>query len=230
MIPIALSSLFLKRTIHIMKTFILSLIAFSATTALFAQPADEYKPAHYYDKKEGTRVDGFVNTSREIFHNFHFRKNLGDVETEKISTARITGMVIEQDSFAVIRNFYVESASSNANNVVVPVALGKVLETGAVNLYEATYMSDRGQTTMYSATSQGSIGPMKGKTKSTFVVQQQGTKKFVTVEVGVDDFVKQMSSFLKMSAPIVERVKAKEYYYDKTPQLVHDFNEWYKNR
>jgi len=209
-----------------MKTFILA-VAFSFTTTLLLAQ-DEYKPAHYYDK-EGARVDGFVNTTRWVFHNFQFKKALQD-EPEKISTLRITSMVIEQDSFAVVRNFYVESSSSNANTMNVPVALGKVLETGAVNLYEASYIADPAHTTMYNATSMASVGPLKGKTKSIFLVQQQGTKKFVAVEVGVNDFVKQMSSFLKMSTPIVERVQNKEYYYDKTPQLVHDFNAWYKSR
>jgi hypothetical protein len=209
-----------------MKTFTLAIAALLTTIALFAQE-DEYKPAHYYDTK-GNRVDGFVNTTRGVYHNFQFKKTLQD-EPEKIMTLRLTAMVIEQDSFAVIRNFNVESASSNAD-INIPVALGKVLETGQVNLYEANYIADAVHTTQYNASSMASIGPMKGKTRSTYIVQTQGTKRFYSVEVGIDDFIKQMSSFLKMSAPIVEKLKSRAYSNSKSQQLVRDFNAWYINR
>ena len=139
-------------------------------------------------------------------------------------------MVIEQDSFAVIRNFSVESASSNANTIIIPVALGKVLETGIVNLYEAAYPADAAQTTMYGSSTTDITPFLKKKVRTAYVVQQQGKNKFVTVEVGVNDFIKQMSKFMKISIPIVERLEKKEYYYEKTQQLVRDFNEWYKNR
>jgi hypothetical protein len=210
-----------------MKTFILAIAVSFITITLFAQKEEEYKSAHYYDKK-GNRVDGFVNTTRGIFYNFEFKKTLQG-EPEKILTLRLTAMVIEQDSFAVISNFNVESSSSEAM-INIPVALGKVLETGQVNLYEVTYVADAAHTTMYNATSMASVGPMKGKVKSTFIVQQQGTRRYVAVEVGIDDFIKQMSSFLKMSVPIVERLKGREYSYPKSQQLVRDFNEWYKSR
>jgi len=226
MISVSPGWLLLRLTYYFMKTFILTIAVCFTTTLLFAQ--DEYKPAHYYDK-DGQRFDGFVNTTRGVFNNFQFKKTLND-EPVKILTQRAMGMVIEQDSFAVIRNFYVESNSSNANTMNIPVALGKVLESGPVNLYEATYVADPAHTTIYNTLPAASIGPLKGKTKSIYVVQQQGSKKFVAVEVGVDDFVKQMSSFMKMSAPIVERLKNKEYYYDKTQQLVRDFNAWYTSQ
>lgn len=209
-----------------MKILSLAAFIFLSTTTLFAQE-DEYKSAHYYDR-DGNRVDGFVNTTRGVFYNFQFKKTLSD-EPEKISTLKLTAMVIEQDSFAVIRNFNVESTNSEAM-MNVPVALGKVLETGMVNLYEATYVADAAQTAQYNASSMASVGPMKGKTKSIFLVQQTGTKRFVAVEVGINDFIKQMSSFFKMSAPIVEQIKNREYSYPKSQQLVHDFNEWYKSR
>jgi hypothetical protein len=209
-----------------MKILSLAAFIFLSTTTLFAQE-EEYKPAHYYDR-DGNRVDGFVNATRGVFYNFQFKKTLSD-EPEKISTLKLNAMVIEQDSFAVIRNLNVESTNSEAM-MNVPVALGKVLETGMVNLYEATYVADAAQTAQYNASSMASVGPMKGKTKSIFIVQQTGTKRFVSVEVGINDFIKQMSSFFKMSAPIVERIKNREYSYPKSQQLVHDFNAWYKSR
>jgi len=197
------------------------------TATLSAQ--ENYKPAHYYEY-DGKRVDGFINTSFDIVRSFQFKKTILQEEPEKIKTWKQIAVVIEQDSFAILHNFKVESDVSN-EMIDVPYGLGKVLATGKVTLYELHYISD-GQgykkPTVFGPDNRYTYrytGPA-----SVYVVQQRGSQRGIAVEKGIDDFIKQMTLYFKMSAPIVEKLKNKEYYYDTSPQLVRDFNTWYDNR
>ena len=204
-----------------MKLLSLATLAFFVTTTLLAQE-EEYKPAHYYDK-EGNRVEGYFSERGSTLRVLLFKKNLQS-KPEKLKTKTLISLVVGQDSLAVLRNFEVESDASNMM-INIPVGLGKVLETGKVNLYEAYYLSD--------GLKVGALNPEYGvnrKVRSIFIVQQQGSEKFYAVERGIDDYIRQMTMYFKISPPIIEKLNNREYSYPQTQHLVHDFNDWYKNR
>jgi hypothetical protein len=209
-----------------MRTLLWAVLMLFTTAGLYGQ--ENYKAARYYEWN-GKRVDGFINMSFEIAMHFQFKKTLED-KPEKIKTWKQIAVVVEQDSFAVLHNFKVESDASDAM-VNIQYGLGKVLETGKVNLYDVHYISDGvGEKVYRIGATYTTPSATSLRSRSVFLVQQQGSERAIAVEKGIDDFIKQMTVYFKMSAPIVERLKNKEYSYDKAPQLVHDFNTWYSNR
>jgi hypothetical protein len=60
-----------------------------------------------------------------------------------------------------------------------------------------------------------------------YLLQQKGSETVTPVEMGLDEFIDQMSFYFKMSEEIVSRIKRKEYSYRTTEKLVQDFNAWY---
>ena len=203
-----------------MRACLVGLLLF-ATCRVLAQ-SGEFRPGWYYDKSGG-KISGFLNTS-EIFSHLKFKTTLDESEFVKIKLSKFDAFVTGTDSFTVIRNFKVESEWSNYT--ITATGVGKVLEVGNIILYEVYYMGRNlnGSATMSSGGSQ-----MAGA-QYVYVIKQKGTDKAIGVEKGIDDFVLQMNTFFRMNPELCERIRKKEFSYLKVQQLVHEYNEWYRNR
>ena len=206
-----------------MRIYILLLCLVALKT--YAQD-DPFKTGRYYDKK-GKMVTGFIDLSEVLRNTLRYKPTLNGV-VEELRASALKGFVVESDSFIMIRNFVVESTYSNSYSNTVGLGLGRVLETGKVVLYQV-YYTDRGGTGGYNYSPSYSSGLNKAL-RNTFLVRQDGSNKVMEAEMGIDDFVKQMNEYFRMSPEICKRITNKEYSYLKVQQLVKDFNEWHRNR
>ena len=197
------------------------MIVVFATCKVLAQ-SGEFKSGWYYDRS-GAKISGFLNTS-EIFSHLKYKPSLDESEFVKIKLSKFNAFVIGSDSFTVVRNFKVESEWNTST--VTASGVGKVLEIGNIILYEVYYKGgDRAANLTV-----GSGSDQMAGAQYVYVIKLKGTDKAIGVEKGIDDFVLQMIPYFKMNSELYERIKKKEFSYIKVQQLVHEYNEWYRNR
>lgn len=191
--------------------------------ALYAQTPVELKAAHYYDL-DGKKIHGFVDTTFSTVLKSKYVLFAESVQGDRrhIKAAKIQSIVTTTDSVVILQNFNVEMEASN-RMFLVPVGVSRVITAGEVTLYDVYY---RGNVLYAEAT----YGPKAGNYRHTYLLKQRGSDRLTFVEVDLNDFIVQMSAYFRMSQEIYERIQKKEYSYRKLPELVTDYNTWYKNR
>lgn len=180
----------------------------------FAQDSQFIPGTCYY--LDGKKAEGLLDVSNML--KYVMFKPSEDAEPQKIKTSKMLSMIIDSDSFAVIRDFSVESELSD-KLVVMPVGIGKVLEEGKVFLYQIYYAVDAPSGLLNAPLGSNSnifYRTYKKLTRSVYGVRPLGTGRVVTVEVDVDDFITQMTSYFGASKEICDKIRNKEYSYPKT--------------
>jgi hypothetical protein len=202
-----------------MKSILIAAFVFFAFAVNGQESA--YKPAYYYDKK-GSRIEGFVDTSFVISEYVKFKNTLASEEI-KLRAYSVQALIIEPDSFFVVRNFRVEGDYSNMMRTVT-AGFAKVIETGPVNLYQAFYLSNAsGGYSSFGSTTGGGIR----RSNFTYLLSMDPKKTPLSVEMGIDDFVKQMTKYFQDSPEICDRIRKKEFSYPKIQLLVKEYNKWH---
>jgi hypothetical protein len=148
-------------------------------------------------------------------------------DVKRVPGHKLKAFTIARDSFAVLRHFKI---FGDKYLVDVPIGFGKVIVgDGKVILYNNT-STDFTQTDGGLLLSSGMSMQLATSTTTTFLVQQRGGTNVMAIEMGIEEFVTQMSQYLKISDEIVAKIKNREYSYFKTEQLIRDFNAWFRAR
>jgi len=140
--------------------------------------------------------------------------SVSKADPTNVSTSAVRSFTILTDSFTILRNFKMFGLKSR---VRVQRAIGQVVVgDGKVILYNCNFRNiDR-------------YGPGSNDYNTHYLngylVQISGGDELIAVEEGINEFVPQMSMFLKDSEEIVTRVKNREYSYFKIEQLIRDYN------
>ena len=212
-------------------TISLLLISIASATA-----QEVFRPGTYYDQKDRS-VSGFIAippsagwtvgplAPRDASNSYILYKSDSLGDTNKIPGHKLKSFTIARDSFAVLRHFKIFGDKYLEE---VPIGFCRVIVgDGKVILYTNTssdYLYTDGGI-LVGGTSMGTPS-----TSTTLLVQQRGGTHIMAVEMGIEEFVTQMSQYFKINDEIVAKIKNREYSYFKTEQLVRDFNAWFRAR
>lgn len=195
--------------------------------------AQDFQPGRYYDRK-GKRVDGYLLTIPLYYKappEILFKENLNDPEPEVVKVGNMKGLVIGVDTFAILHEFRAEGTVATYVSVIAGIA--RVLEVGKVTLYEYKFIE------MIPASPgilEAFLNPVaewttrQGYATTNYLLQQAGKNDIFAARIDQREFNRQMSDYLKMNQPLSDSIRAGSYSNKNTPELIHRFNAWYKQR
>lgn len=175
----------------------------------------QFKSGHYYTK-DGTKVTGLLrfNYGSTLLAS----KAYGDCsvifKTEKkgkkieFKTNEICCFVIENDSFAIIKNF------KPGKLITYPQDFAKVLQSGRINLYH--YYTMVGSGNQYGATA---------NTVKTWIIEKDGKADKLTL----NKFYELMPLYLADFPILLEKVNTMQLNYYDAEQVIKMYNDFWKN-
>jgi hypothetical protein len=193
-------------------------------------PAQDFQPGRYYDRK-GKRVEGYL-LNLPIYYKappeILFKKNLSDPEPEVIKVGNMKGLVIGTDTFAILREFRAEGTV--AMYVTVNAGIARVLEVGKVTLYEYKFIE---VIPASPGILEAFLSPLaqdrQGYATTNYLLQADKNDIFAA-RIDQREFNRQMSDYLKMNQSLSDSIRAGAYSNKNTPEVIHKFNTWYKQR
>lgn len=187
--------------------YYVSVILLALTFQFQTSLGERFASGHYYTK-EGNKIEGLIKFNRATFSAFGSKpssikfKASSDAKTVKLTADDITSFVIGADSFAIIRNFKINSISGDYVQ-----DFAQVVETGPINLFIHKSSSSDGK-----ATYEHDNAVLSNNKNGYF---------------GIWNFVKQreeIAMYFSDRPDLVEKILNKK---DETPlqELVRDFNK-----
>lgn len=193
--------------------------------------AQDFQPGRYYDGK-GKRIDGYL-LSLPLYYKappeILFKKNLNDPEPEVIKVGNMKGLVIGTDTFAILHEFRAEGTV--ATYVSVTAGIARVMEVGKVTLYEYkfTEVIPASPGILWALLNLG-IFERQGYATTNYLLQQANKNDVFAARIDQREFNRQMSDYLKMNQSLSDSIRAGVYSTKNTPEVIHKFNTWYKQR
>jgi len=160
----------------------------------------------YYDNNNNC-IDGLIRFEFNQDNFFLFKNAFGD-KTQKVKAKEMTGFVVLGDSFAIIRNFEIDSIFSRAKALRFKEGFAQVLETGEINLYkhQAVINYRIVNTFLLSRSSEG--------LNKYFTIRKRDTNWFAT----------EVSAYLKDDEELSSSIKNKELRFSELRQIVKRYN------
>ena len=220
----------------LVRAYSLTAISLFLISITSAAAEEVFRPGTYYDHKD-RKVSGFIAiptsatwtmglAPRDVSNSYILFKSDSLGDATKVQGHKLKSFTVERDSFAVLRHFKFPGVK---DMVDVPIGFCKVVVgDGKVILYTNTSTDYDGSARGIALNVSVSVGTANANTA--FLVQQRGGTYVMPVEMGIEEFISQMSEYMKISDVIVARLKNREYSYFKTEQLVRDFNTWFRER
>jgi hypothetical protein len=193
--------------------------------------AQDFQPGRYYDRK-GKREEGYL-LSFPLYYKappeILFKKNLSDPEPEVIKVGNMKGFVIGADTFSILHEFRAEGTV--AVYVTVNAGIARVLEVGKVTLYEYKFVE---VIPASPGILEAFLSPVaqdrQGYATTNYLLQQAGKNDIFAARIDRREFNRQMADYLKMNQSLSDSIRAGAYSNKNTPEVIHKFNTWYKQR
>lgn len=168
----------------------------------------QFKKGYYYDK-DGKKVEGLLKFSYggNAFTNksdgdclLVFRENQG-AKKIKFTTNDICCFVIENDSFAIIKNFKLNAV------VTYPQDFAEVIHSGDINLYR------------YYSIVQGQYGTT---TVKDWVIEKNGKTDKLTRK----KFKELLPTYLSDYPELFDKISRRELRYDDSERIIEMYNDF----
>lgn len=187
--------------------YYISVILLALICQFQTSTAEKFLSGHYYTK-EGKKIEGLIKYNRATFSAFGSKassikyKASSDDKPIKLTAEDITSFVIGADSFAIIKNFKINSVNGEYEQ-----DFAQVIERGPINLFMHR-----------SASSDGKVSYDNDR----YVISNEKNGCF-----GIWNFVKQreeIAKYFSARPDLVEKILNKK---DETPflDLVRDYNK-----
>jgi hypothetical protein len=161
---------------------------------------------YYYDT-DNNCIDGLIRFEFNQDNFFLFKNTYGD-KTQKIKAKEMTGFVVLTDSFAIIRDFEIDSIFSRAKPLRFKEGFSQVLETGEVNLYKHQAV-------------------INYRIVNTFLLSRnsEGLNKYFTIRKrDTNWFAIEVAAYLKDDEELSKAIKNKEMRFSELRQIVKRYN------
>lgn len=200
------------------KIFISFFLVF-LSNLLYSQDKVKFWKGCYYTKA-GYQINGFLafkpNARRIVLYapNEH-------AQPERIKARRLSGFVIDKDSFAIISDFFVEGVYQDRIWARKP-DVAKVLEVGSVNLYLCHYIEST--TEMIGHSSNSTFHRRDYSIIPVYVLRRKDSPLLQSVPESQASFNKVMSKYFEDDPNLAEEIANGKYANRTTPELVRRFN------
>lgn len=186
---------------------------------VFAQKVKDDRTSHlgyiqgYYYSNSGLCVDGLIRFEFNQDNYFLFKLAYGEKST-KVRAKDIQGFVILADSFAIIKNFEIDSLFSRAKSLSYKEGFAQVLETGELNLLKH----------------QAVINFRIVNTYLLYKTSDESKKLFTIRKRDAAWFAEELSGYLKDDEATSKAIKSKELQFKQLQQIVRAYNKNYAER
>ena len=178
---------------------------------LFADSNAQFKKGYYYDK-ENNKVPGLiklhygatlVNKKSDGYCDITF-KETDDGKHTRFTTTDINSFVIGSDSFAIVRDFYMDAYTHFGQD------FAEVVETGKINLYR--YYTTINFTNYT-------------KTMTVWLVEKNGKINYIDKRRFKNEFANR---YLADNPEIITQIKTKDLKFRDMQEIVKLYNDYFK--
>jgi len=172
----------------------------------------QFKKGQYYTHN-GEKVEGLLkyvigggNGRKTEGHNYIYFKKYKKIKKKdqiKLTTNEIKSFVIEQDSFAIVKNFSINSTYYQKD-------FARVLESGRINFYIHN-------TSMSTHTPNG----MMKQTRSVQLIEKNGRVDRLKLK----SFKSLMPGYVSDCPELSEKVNSRKLWYDKVRIIIQVYNQ-----
>lgn len=157
-----------------------------------------------------------------MFYNYsngklEYREKFYDKKNTKLKPWKVKGFLIEEDSFAIIEDFYFEELYGLRTHRIMDYV--QVLDTGQIFLYKhfsVTHLVNYGIG--------GYVSYQKVEVENYLIKYKEATS-FLSLSKWKEKKLKeQLLNFLKGYSDFEARIQADEFWWDNVPELVREFN------
>jgi hypothetical protein len=167
---------------------------------------------YYYDQSNNC-IDGLIRFEFNQNNYLLFKNSYGE-KTRKIKAKDILGFVINGDSFAIVRNFEIDSVFSRAKALRFKEGFAEVVEVGEINLFKHRAIIDF-------------------RLINTFLLSRSSEvpQKYLTIRKRDSIwFAKVMSAYIQDDESLSAGVFTKKWQFDQLREIVKQYNENFNNR
>ena len=180
-----------------------------------SQSVDKFEFGKYYDG------NGIVHNGL-IFYDYGTPKikfkSIENSKTKTLKPWKISGFIIDEDSFAILKEFSFEAPGGGMHKSTYDYA--KVIDTGYITLYKHYMRFQRGG---------GPNSLITFERLENYIIEPKNSDSLITLrKKNHKKFNEQILTLFKNFPEFIKRIKEENYDWDSVPELVSEFNEFKK--